>query len=102
MFEYKHKQPKRLQVKNTEIDGKVIDVGRKWARKLNQVDSYGIIAISPFTKKMHIEPVKGKIGNGDWKPALQQIIETLGKPKVIYTDPNASLLGNALKKVVCG
>ncbi len=41
MFEYKYKQPKRIQVKNTEIDGKVIDVGRKWARKLNQVDPYG-------------------------------------------------------------
>ena len=78
LFEYKYKQPKRIQVKNTEIDGKVIDVGRKWARKLNPVDPYGIIAINPFTKKMHIEPVKGKIGNDDWKPALQKSSKRLG------------------------
>ena len=98
LLEYKHKQPKRVQVTNTEIDGEIIEVDRSWARKLAQVEPYGIIAINPFTKKLHIEPVNGKIGNDDWKPALQQIIEELGKPQVIYTDPDASIQGNELKK----
>ena len=98
LFEYKYKQPKRVQVTNTEIDGEIIEVGRTWSRKLAQVEPYGIIAINPFTKKMHIEPVLGKIGSDDWIPALRKTIVKLGKPKVIYTDPDASLLGNALNK----
>ena len=71
LFEYKQKQPKRVQVTNTEIDGEIIEVGRSWARKLAQVEPYGIIAINTFTKKLHIEPAVGKIGKDDWVPALK-------------------------------
>ena len=99
LFEYKYKQPKRVKVTKTEIDGKVIEVGRPWARKLAQVEPYGIIAINTFTKKLHIEPVTGKVGRDDWKPAMTKIIAKLGKPDVIYTDPDASLdNSNAMKE----
>ncbi len=55
LFDYKHKQPEKAQVKNTVIEGKVIHVGRALARKLAHVDPYGILAINPFTKKLAIE-----------------------------------------------
>ena len=82
----------------TEFDGKEYELGRAWARKMAHVDPYGIIAINPFTKKVHIESTLGKHGKDDWKPALQKIIEKLGKPKSIYTDPDASVLGNEVRE----
>ena len=76
----------------------VYNVGRRIARSFNHVEPYGIIGINTFTKKVHIEPVKGKIGKDDWKPGLQNIIDKLGNPEVIYTDPDASLDSNAMKE----
>ena len=98
LFEYKFKQPERPHMNHQLIDGKDYDLGRKWARKMVHVDPYGIIAINPFTKKVHVESVLGKSGRDDWKPALQKIIEKLGKPKSIYTDPDASVLGNEVRE----
>ncbi len=75
LFEYRYKQTIRFQVSHTQTDDKVYDVGRAQARKLAEVEPYGIIAINTFTKKLHIVPVTRKIGRADWKPALQQIIK---------------------------
>ena len=71
-FEYKFKQPVRPKMKKTEIGGKEYELGRTWARKMVHVHPYGIIAINPFTKKVHIESTLGKHGKDDWKPALQK------------------------------
>ena len=98
LFEYKFKQPERPKMNHTLIDGKEYDVGRAMARSLAKVDPYGIIAINPFTKKVHVESVLGKSGRDDWKPALQKIIDKMGKPKSIYTDPDASVLGNEVRE----
>lgn len=62
------------------------------------VDPYGIIAINPSTKKLHIESVLGKHGRDNWKPALQQIINKMGKPKSIYTDPDATVQGKEVRE----
>ena len=97
LFEYKFKQPERVSMSHQEIGGKEYDISRKDARSLVNVDPYGIIAINPFTKKVHVESVKGKSGRDDWKPALQNIIDKMGKPKSIYTDPDASVLGNEVR-----
>ena len=97
LFEYKFKQPERPKMNHTLIDGKEYDVGRAMARSLAKVDPYGIIAINPFTKKVHVESVLGKSGRDDWKPALQKIIDKMGKPKSIYTDPDASVLGHEVR-----
>ncbi len=81
LFEFKYKLPERVQVTNTVTDGKVIEVGRKWARRVADVDPYGIIAINPFSNKLAIESVTGKIAKNDWIPALNKIIAKLGNPK---------------------
>ena len=65
---------------------------------MTQVEPYGIIAVNSFAKEMHIVPMKLKAANADWNPAMQQIIEQLRKPKVIYTDLDASVLSKALGK----
>ena len=77
LFEYKFKQPERVLMNHQEIGGKEYDLGRTVARSLLKVDPYGIIAINPFTKKVHVESMKGKSGRDDWKPALQKIIDKM-------------------------
>ena len=99
-FEFKYKQAKRPGVKKQDVgDGKgeVYDLGRPWARKLAHVNPHGLIAINPFTKKVHVESMLGKIGTLDYVPALQKIVKKLGKPDTIYTDPDATVKGNAVK-----
>ena len=74
-FEFKYKQMKRPGVKKQDIgDGKgeVYDLGRPWARKLAHVNPHGLIAINPFTKKVHVESMLGKIGTLDYVPALKK------------------------------
>ena len=98
LFECKYKQPKRLEVKNTTIDGKKVKLGSIQLRKITPVDPYGIIAVNTFTKEVCVESMKLKVGSADWMPAMNKILAKLGKPKVIYTDPDSSGLSNALKK----
>ena len=78
--------------------GKKIRVNRSRLRMQTLVDPYGIIAINTFTKKLYVDSMKLKVASADWKPVMDRVIEKLGKPKVIYTDPDSSLLSNALKK----
>ena len=98
LFEYKYKQPKKQKVLARNAAGKKVRINRALLRKETLVDPYGIIAINTFTKKLYVDSMKLKVGNVDWKPVMDRIIEKLGKPKVIYTDPDASLLSNALRK----
>ena len=62
------------------------------------VEPYGIIAIDSFTKEVHIEPVKLKTAAADWRPAMDKIIRIMRKPKVIYTDPDSSILSKEFEK----
>ncbi len=71
LFEYKYKQPKRLGVKKTEINGKVYKFSRIQLRRVTPVDPYGIIAVNTFTKKVHVESMKLKVGGADWRPAVE-------------------------------
>ena len=57
---------------------------------------YAVIAIDSFTKKMHVEPMTLNQGK-DWREALDKIVAKLGKPKVMYSDPDSSLGGNEIK-----
>ena len=65
-------------------------------RALTTVPPYGVIAIDNFTKKMHVEPLKFK-GGPEWREAMDKIIVKIGKPKVIYSDPDSSIMSNDLK-----
>ena len=78
--------------------GVKVRVNRALLRKQTLVDPYGIIAINTFTKKLYVDSIKLKTASADWKPAMDRVIAKLGKPNVIYTDPDSSLLSNALKK----
>lgn len=98
LFEYKYKQPKKQTVMVRNAAGKKVRVNRALLRKQTLVDPYGIIAINTFTKKLYVDSIKLKTASADWKPAMDRVIANLGKPKVIYTDPDSSLLSNALKK----
>ena len=91
LFEFKYKQPIRHTLKDTVIDGKVYNLGKPIARSLNHVAPYGIIGINTFAKKVHVVPAFGETARDHWKPAMKEIIKELGKPEVIYTDPDASL-----------
>ena len=77
--------------------GEVYKMNRFDARKLAYVNPHGLIAINPFTKKVAVEPMDGKIGTLDYVPALKKIVKKLGKPDTIYTDPDATVKGNAVK-----
>ena len=99
-FEFKYKQRKRPGVKKQDLGdgtGEVYKMSRYDARKLAYVNPHGLIAINPFTKKVAVEPMDGKIGTLDYVPALKKIIKKLGKPETIYTDPDATVKGNAVK-----
>ena len=71
-FEFKYKQQKRPGVKKQDLGGKVFNLGRFTARKLAHVNPYGLIAINPFTKKVHVETMLGKIGTLDYVLALKK------------------------------
>ena len=89
-------QKQKVVIRNAA--GKKIRVNRSRLRMQTLVDPYGIIAINTFTKKLYVDSMKLKVASADWKPVMDRVIEKLGKPKVIYTDPDSSLLSNALKK----
>ena len=92
MLHYKYKQPPRDLVAGEEQ--KAID-GFKRDRKTMREDAedrppYAVVAIDSFTKKMHVEPMTLNEGK-DWREALDKIVALIGKPKVMYSDPDSSL-----------
>ena len=58
--------------------------------KRDKIGAYGLLAVDPFTKYIHVVPLNRKLATG-WVKALQAIFEKMGKPKVVYTDPDASM-----------
>ena len=57
---------------------------------------YAVMAIDSFTKKMHVEPMALN-GGKDWREALDKIVALIGKPKVMYSDPDSALGGDEMK-----
>ena len=58
---------------------------------------YAVIAIDSFTKKMHVEPMTLNAGK-DWREALDNVVAVIGKPKVMYSDPDSALGGGEMKR----
>lgn len=66
-------------------------------KKNVMVPLYGLLAIDSFSKFVHVVPIDRKLAS-QWKKALNEVFEVMGKPKVIYSDPDSSLLGTDMKK----
>ncbi len=66
-------------------------------QKNPMIPLYGILAIDSFSKYVHVVPIDRKLVS-HWKRALNEVFEVMGKPKVIYSDPDASILGTEMKK----
>ena len=49
-----------------------------------------------FTKFAHVEPVDRK-NTTSWKAALDKIFKKMGTPKVLYSDPDSTLLATNMK-----
>jgi len=95
MLHYKHKQPPRDLVAGEEQ--KAADPKFRMNRDDMRKDAedrppYAVIAIDSFTKKMHVEPMTLNQGK-DWREALNKIVAVIGKPKVMYSDPDSALGG---------
>ena len=58
---------------------------------------YGLLAIDSFTKYCWIVPLDKK-DSIYWIYGLKVIFEKMGKPKVIYSDPDSSLQANLIKQ----
>ena len=58
---------------------------------------YGLLAIDSFSKYVHVVPIDRKLAS-QWKKALNEVFEVMGTPKVIYSDPDASILSTDMKK----
>jgi len=72
-----------------------------YEQKVNFPDNppppHGLIAVDVFTKKVHVVPLESKDGPS-WMKAMDEIINKMGKPKAIMTDPDASVLGNEMQE----
>ena len=79
MFWYKFEEPEAPKVKG--------QTGQIYTANIEQ---YGVLAVDSFTKYAHVVPL-GRKTEGKWKKALQVIVAKMGKPKQIYSDPDASL-----------
>ena len=66
-------------------------------KKNGMVPLYGLLAIDSFSKYVHVVPIDRKLVS-HWKRALNAVFEVMGNPKVIYSDPDASILSTELQK----
>jgi hypothetical protein len=100
MLHYKYKQPPVDPVVDKIAkarDPNNYRVDRATLRKNNEdKPPYAVMAIDSFTKKMHVEPMPLNQGK-DWREALDKIVAVIGKPKVMYSDPDSALGGKEMK-----
>ena len=98
MLHYKYKQPDRDLVagkkKRARPGFRVDRPGMRTAAE--DRPPYAVMAIDSFTKKMHVEPMTLNAGK-DWREALDNVVAAIGKPKVMYSDPDSALGGNEMK-----
>ena len=98
MLHYKYKQPERDKVAGKD---QLAQPGFRRDRPTMRTAAedrppYALIAIDSFTKKMDVQPMTLNEGK-DWREALNKIVAKIGKPKVMYSDPDSSLGGNEMK-----
>ena len=97
LFHFYYAQPERVNVAPEQPEsGPRLKINRVELRKLTEDPPYGAMAIDIFAKETHAVPLKLSEGK-DWRKALEEIIKTLGKPKVIYTDGDAVVVSNELQ-----
>ena len=72
-----------------------------YEQKVNFEDNppppHGLIAVDVFTKEAHVVPIESKDG-AHWMRAMNEIIEKMGRPKAIMTDPDSSITGNEMQE----
>ena len=56
------------------------------------VPKSGLMCIDVFTKEVHVVPVPSKHAI-EWEKAINECISKMGRPKIIMTDPDASMKG---------
>ena len=60
---------------------------------------YGLCAIDAFTKKATIELLKTKTMT-EVADAMQRVFDTMGVPKMVYSDEGSEFIGSAFKKLL--
>jgi hypothetical protein len=88
LFEYTCEQPKYPMLKERK--------GTKGQRYTANVHKYGLLAVDSFTKYTHVVSLDRK-KQKQWREALEEIFQKIGKTYQIYSDPDSSLLGKELK-----
>ena len=63
------------------------------------VPLYGLLATNSFSKYAHVVPIDRKLVS-HWKRALNEVFEVMGKPKVIYSEPDSSILATEMQKFI--
>ena len=58
---------------------------------------YGLLAVDSFSEYCHIVPIDRKLAS-HWIKAFKQIFEVMGKPKVIYSDPDSAMMATSVEK----
>ena len=99
MLEYKYKQPDRdiVNPKAPEGEPKAPKSTRPELRRMGEDrPPYAVLGIDPFTKKMAVEPMVLKEGQ-DWRRAIENIVDKLGKPKIIYSDHDSATMSKELQ-----
>jgi len=85
LFNYNYQQPER-QILSKQT-------GKKYTAG---IDAYGLLVIDAFTKFVDVQPVERKLATS-WRNALDKTFKIMGIPKVVYSDPDSSLLGESMK-----
>jgi len=87
MFMYKYKQPDKVLVREYKFQK---------GKKKSPVEPYGLIAVDTWSKYCHVVPTHFK---DKWaiKPAMEEIFKKMGKPKIIYSDPDSGFLSQPLR-----
>ena len=63
----------------------------------NPPPPHGLIFVDVFTKQIQIVPLRDKKATS-WKVALDTLIDKMGRPKIIMTDPDASITSNEISE----
>ncbi len=58
--------------------------------KKNPPPPHGLLCVDVFTKKVHVVPLQDKTA-ASWRDALDKLIDKMGRPLNIMTDPDASI-----------
>ena len=86
-FTYKYKQPDKVLVREYKFQR---------GKRKSPVEPYGLLAVDTWSKYCHVVPTMFK---DKWaiKPAMGEIFNKMGKPKIIYSDPDSGFLSQPLR-----